>query len=258
MIKVEAVSYAYPDEEPVLREVSFAVPRGQKAVLLGCNGSGKTTLLKLLDGLIFSRTGSYSYDTKPVTRRSLGDRVFNRKFRKAVVLLFQNPDAMLFNPTVYDEIAFGCRQLGIDGIEERVRQWADVFNLSRHLDRPPFRLSNGEKQKVCLACLLAVEPEVLLLDEPTSSLDPRSTGWLIDFLQDLEMTVVVATHNLSLASELGDRILLLSEHHELIYDGDLEPILGDEDKLLEANLVHSHRHRHGTKTHSHYHSHDWD
>jgi cobalt/nickel transport system ATP-binding protein len=109
-----------------------------------------------------------------------------------------------------------------------------------------------------LASLLALEPEVLLLDEPTSSLDPRSTGWLIDFLQDLEMTVVVATHNLSLASELGDRILLLSENHELIYDGDVEPILGDEDKLLEANLVHTHRHRHGTKTHSHYHSHDWD
>jgi cobalt/nickel transport system ATP-binding protein len=258
MIEVDAVTFAYPDEEPVLRSVSFAVPRGQKAVLLGSNGSGKTTLLKLLDGLIFPGSGSYRHDTKAVTRRSLADRAFNRIFRKSVVLLFQNPDAMLFNPTVYDEIAFGCRQLLVEDIEERVRRWADVFKISQHLDRPPFRLSNGEKQKVCLASLLALEPEVLLLDEPTSSLDPRSTGWLIDFLQDLEMTVVVATHNLSLASELGDRILLLSENHELIYDGDVEPILGDEDKLLEANLVHTHRHRHGTKTHSHYHSHDWD
>ena len=110
MIELEAVSYAYPDEEPVLKNVTFTVPRGQKAVLLGSNGSGKTTLLKLLDGLIFPRSGSYSYDTKAVTRRSLADRAFNRMFRKSVVLLFQNPDAMLFNPTVYDEIAFGCRQ----------------------------------------------------------------------------------------------------------------------------------------------------
>ncbi len=258
MIKIDAVTYGYSDERPVLRNLSFEIARGQKTVLLGSNGSGKTTLLKLLDGLIFPRSGGYWFDTHLVTRRSLGNRAFNRAFRKAVVLLFQNPDAMLFNPTVQDELAFGCRQLGVDDIEDRVGRWAEAFELTGYLDRPPFQLSYGEKQKVCLASLLAIEPEVLLLDEPTASLDPRSTGWLIDFLQDLNLTVIVATHNLSLASELGDRILLLSESHELIYDGDVEPILSDEDKLLQANLVHIHRHRHGTQVHRHYHSHDWD
>jgi cobalt/nickel transport system ATP-binding protein len=258
MIRIDELTYAYPDGEPVLRNLSFEISPGQKVVLLGCNGSGKTTLLRILDGLIFPQAGRYWYDAKPVTESSLKDQAFSRAFRKAVVLLFQNPDAMLFNPTVSDEIAFGLRQLGGADVEDKVRHWAQVFEISQHLDRPPFQLSNGEKQKVCLASLLALEPEVLLLDEPTSSLDPRSTGWLIDFLQDLALTTLVATHNLSLATELGDRTLLLSEGHQLIYDGGATGLLEDDEKLVQANLVHIHRHRHGEEEHRHYHIHDWD
>ena len=115
--------------------------------------------------------------------------------------------------------------------------------------------SGGEKQKVCLAALLALEPQVLLLDEPTANLDPRSTGWLVDFLQDLSVTSVATTHNLSLAGELGDRVLVLSEAHELIFDGQMRDLLGDEDKLLAANLVHSHRR--GGSGERRLHPHDW-
>jgi cobalt/nickel transport system ATP-binding protein len=163
---------------------------------------------------------------------------------------------MLFNPTVYDEIAYGLRQLGeardIDGV---VREWAVRLGVEPHLKRPPFQLSGGEKQKVCLAALLCLEPRVLLLDEPTANLDPRSTGWLVDFLQDLSVTSVATTHNLSLAGELGDRVLVLSEKHQLIFDGRVEELLGDEDKLLAANLVH--RHRSGGSRERRLHVHDW-
>ena len=257
MLEVEGISFRYPEAEPVLKGVSFALERGQKVVLMGANGCGKTTLLQILNGLIFPQQGTLRYKGSPLTQRQLRDKGFCRQFRREVVLLFQHPEAMLFNPTVYDEIAYGLRQTGADELDGRVRHWAAQLGVERELQRPPFQLSGGEKQKVCLACLLALEPEVLLLDEPTANLDPRSTGWLVDFLQDLSITTVSTTHNLSLAEELGSRTLVLSEQHELIFDGAIEDLLGDEDKLLAANLLHRHRHRHGGSQHRHFHAHDW-
>jgi cobalt/nickel transport system ATP-binding protein len=258
VILVEGITHAYEEERPVLREVGFAVGPGEKVVLLGSNGSGKSTLLKILNALILPDSGSYRYRERAVDRATLRDPSFHRAFRKEVGFLFQNPDAMLFNPTVLDEIAFGPRQFAMPDAEERARLWARSLRVETHLDRPPFHLSTGEKQKVCLAALLAVDPVLLLLDEPTGSLDPRSTGWLVDFLQDLSVTTIVTTHNLSLGSELGKRTLVLSERHELIYDGPMEGLLGDERMLLEANLVHRHRHRHEGMEHAHFHTHDWE
>jgi len=242
----------------VLSEVSFEIGPGEKVVLLGVNGSGKTTLLKILNGLIFPSSGFYHYRGREIRRSTFKDGPFNLKFRQEVVLLFQNPDTMIFNPTVFDELAFGPRQVGMEDVDERVKHWADLLDISRHLDRPPFDLSNGEKQRVCLASLLCLEPRLLLLDEPTASLDPRSTGWLVDFLGELDVTILVTTHNISMASELGERTLVLSEGHELIYDGAIDPFLGDREKLLAANLLHTHRHRHGDLEHGHFHIHDWE
>ena len=255
MIELEHVSYRYPEGEPALKDVSLAVAEHEKVVLLGTNGSGKTTLLRILNGLIFPQEGTYRHGSEPVTEGRLRDRSWSRRFRREVVLLFQHPEAMLFNPTVYDEIAYGLRQLGADDLDGQVRRWAARLGVEPHLKRSPFQLSGGEKQKVCLAALLALEPQVLLLDEPTANLDPRSTGWLVDFLQDISVTSVATTHNLSLAGELGNRVLVLSEGHELIFDGRMEDLLGDEEKLLAANLVHSHRGG-GARDHR-YHVHDW-
>jgi len=258
MIEVEGISYRYPGTEPVLKEISFTVGEGEKVVLLGANGCGKTTLLQVLNGLIFPQEGCFRYRGEAVTARRSRDRGWNRRFRREVVLLFQHPEAMLFNPTVYDEIAYSLRQFDAGDLDERVRHWATQLGVERHLRRPPFQLSGGEKQRVCLAALLALEPKLLLLDEPTANLDPRSTGWLIDFLQDLPVTSVATTHNLGLAAELGSRTLVLSEAHELIFDGGLEGLLADEGKLLAANLVHAHRHRHGGSQHRHFHVHEWN
>jgi len=258
MISVRDVSHAYNGDELILKGITFDIEANEKVVLLGTNGCGKSTLLKILNGLISPRTGRFDYGGEPVTPAKLKDSAFNRRFRSEVVLLFQNPDAMLFNPTVFDEIAFGLRQLGIDSVDERVNRWAAEFDLTRYLDRAPFQLSRGEKQKVCLASLLAIEPKVLLLDEPTANLDPRSTGWLVDYLHNIEMTTVITTHNLGMASELCDRTMVLSESHELIYDGRIDDLLGDTDKLIAANLVHVHKHKHGDVEHRHYHIHDWE
>lgn len=260
MIRAEGVSFSYRRSGPALAGVTFEVTRGEKVVLLGSNGSGKTTLLRVLNGLVFPERGHVAYDGIEVTRKTLRSEPLARRFRREVVLLFQNPEAMIFNPTVYDEIAFGLRRIGRDPekVDEATRGWADTLGLAPHLERPAFELSRGEIQKVCLAALLALEPRVLLLDEPTASLDPRSTGWLIDFLQDLDQTVVVTTHNLSMAHELGERTLVLSEDHRIIYDGTVAGLTADLDLLRAANLVHVHRHRHGGVEHRHFHTHDWD
>lgn len=255
MLKAIDVSHHYGDSE-VLRDVSLTLAPAERVVLLGANGTGKSTLLKILDGLIDPSAGMVRYDGRVVDRAALREAAFHQRFRREVVLLFQSPDTMLFNPTVADEIAFGPRQLGLDDVNERVRHWANLLGVSALLGRAPFGLSGGEKQRVCLAALLVLEPKVLLLDEPTANMDPRSTGWLVDFLADLGQTVLVTTHNLSLAAELGDRCLVLGENHRLVYDGPVQDFLGDHNRLAAANLVH--RHRHGDAEHSHFHAHDWD
>ncbi|UCH83550.1 MAG: energy-coupling factor ABC transporter ATP-binding protein [Candidatus Latescibacterota bacterium] len=258
MIRVENITHNYANGDKVLNDLSFAIGQGEKVSLVGANGCGKTTLLKILNGLIVPTGGRYYFKDTQITPKTLRQTALAGPFRKNAVLLFQNPDSMIFNPTVFDEIAFGPRQFELDHIDERVRHWANQVGITRQLDRPPVELSKGEKQKVCLAAVLVLEPELLLLDEPTASLDPRSTGWLVEFLGDTDMTTLAATHNLGLAAEMGTRSLVLSEHHELIFDGTMESLLKDTDKLIEANLVHVHRHKHGDVEHRHYHIHDWE
>jgi len=256
MIRVENLSHAYGDK-PSLVDISLTVAAGEKLVLLGANGCGKSTLLKILDGLVAPHAGSYRYDGAEISPALLKHGELRRRFRSEVGLLFQNPDVMLFNPTVYDEIAFGPRQLGLGEADARARHWAAVVGVEALLDRPPFTLSGGEKQKVALAALLAVQPKLLLLDEPAAALDPRTTGWLVDFLAELPITLLTTTHNLGLAAELGSRALVLGEDHRLAYDGPVETFLRDIDTLVACNLAHLHRHRHGSVEHRHWHTHDW-
>lgn len=241
-----------------LRDVSLHLGAGEHAVLLGANGSGKSTLLRVLNALQFPDAGEYRFRGQPVTAKGARRREWARDFRQRVVLLFQDPEAMLFNPTLRDEIAFAPRRLGWSDAEERAAHWAERVGLGHCLEASPVTLSQGQKQRACLAALLVLEPEVLLLDEPTGSLDPRSTGWLVDLLRELPATLLTSTHNLSLAPELGDRALVLGEDHRLLRDGPVADVLADRDNLWAANLLHSHRHSHDGVEHEHFHSHDWD
>lgn len=258
LLQLDDVHFAWPDEAPCLNGVSLRIEAGEKIVLLGANGGGKSTLLKLLNALVFPRQGGVSWKGQALDREALRQRDLARAFRRSCALLFQHPEAMLFNPTVGEEIAYGPRQLGLDGIDGRVAAWAAALRLDGLLERPPFLLSGGQKQKLALACLLVLEPELLLLDEPTASLDPATVGWLIDTVLASPRAVVISTHNLSLAAELGERALILGPAGRLLFDGPIEHALRDMALLEAAQLTHRHRHRHGGRAHSHLHAHDWE
>ncbi len=242
----------------VLRGLSFTVADGERLVLLGVNGSGKTTLLRLLDGLAFPTAGRVAYGGVELTARALDEPAFRRRFRGEVGLLFQNVDAMLFNPTVADEIAFGPRQLGLPGVDGRVAEWARTFQVEAFLERPPFELSGGEKKRVALAALLACDPRVLLLDEPTANLDPATGARLVDLLLSRpELTVITSTHNLSVAEELGARAILLAPGRDgALFDGATARLVRSGPLLVASGLAHLHPHRHGGGEHAHFHVHD--
>jgi cobalt/nickel transport system ATP-binding protein len=243
---------------PVLRDLNFKIETGERIVLLGVNGCGKTTLLKMLNGLLEPTAGQIRYGGEALTAKTLGRPDFRRRFRSEVGLLFQNVDAMLFNPTVADEIAFGPRQLGAANVDAAVDAQAAAFKLTDLLGRPPFELSGGEKKRVAMAAILAMNPRVLLLDEPTASLDPAWSGRLVDHLQHLtDVTVLTSTHNLTVAEELGGRALLLAPGRAgLLFDGPTAELLANEQLLIESGLAHRHVHRHHGAEHAHYHLHD--
>ena len=232
----------------VLKDISFSVSKGEKLALFGVNGSGKTSLLKLMNGLLFPQKGDIVFRGQKITKNVLKEKAFRREFRRATGLLFQQPDVMLFNPTVYEELAFGLRQLDEKAVDEKVHFWAEKLNIETLLEKSPFRLSGGEKQRVALASVLILEPELLLLDEPFASLDPKATGWLIDFLHGLDATLVVALHNMELAGEIARRVVVLSEKHEVVFDGAIDRFAGDKELLIKAGLWHVHS---GKKPHSH-------
>ncbi len=247
MIKLNNITYSYEDNE-VLKDINLEMKKGEKIALLGSNGSGKSTLLRILAGLYFPKGEYYFEDTK-ITKKT------TKTLRKNLGILFQNPDSMIFNPTVFDEIAFSLKEFGISDIEAKIQQIAKEFKISHLLDKSPLNLSGGEKQKVILAAILVYEPKILLLDEPTTAMDPRTTGWFIDFLIDINKTIILATHDLAVAYESCERAIVLDENHKIIYDGDIDELMKDLDILQKANLIHKHKHKHKKFIHSHYHLH---
>jgi cobalt/nickel transport system ATP-binding protein len=257
MLELENVSFGWPDGPPVIANLSLKIAPGEKLVLLGANGCGKSTLLKLLNGLVFPDSGTVRWRGEPLTQARLKERELARRFRHACVLLFQHPEAMLFNPTVRDEIAYTPRRLDLPDVDARVAHWAEELRIAHLLDKAPFTLSGGEKQKVALAALLAIDPELLLLDEPGASLDPATVGWLVDTLVHSERTVVASTHSLSLAAELGSRCVVFGTGGEILFDGPMRMALTGMELLERAGLAHRHRHRHGSAEHAHIHGHDW-
>jgi len=242
--------YFYYENNLALENINLEIKEKEKLILLGNNGSGKSTLLRIMAGLYFFKRGEYYFENQLVKKRKIG-----REFRKKVGILFQNPDAMIFNPTVYDEIAFSLKEFGFDNVNDRVVEIAKEFGIEKLLNKSPIALSGGEKQKVMLASVMVYKPKLLLLDEPTAAMDPRTTGWFIDFIYELDITTVIATHDLAVAYELSDRAVVISEEHKIVYDGEMEELMGDLDILLKANLIHKHKHRHKRFIHSHYHLH---
>jgi cobalt/nickel transport system ATP-binding protein len=257
------VSYRY-QQAPALHGLSMQVSRGERVALLGANGSGKSTLLRLLAGLSFPERGDISFFDQPVTERSLQEEAFFFSFRRRVGLVFQNPDVQLFNPSVFDEVAFGPLQLRWPKAEirERVEQALESMGISHLRDRAPYRLSGGEKKRVALASVLVTDPEVLLLDEPGAALDPLSQSQIVALLKSWKngvKTVITATHDLDTLEDIADRCYVF-QAGQIAGEGTPLQVLHDVSLLERTGLVRVHEHVHDADDaphpHPHLHRHD--
>ena len=258
---VRDLSFCYK-EVPALRNLSLQIRRGERVALLGANGSGKSTLLRLLAALSFPFSGAISFLGDELTQAKLDQPDFFLPFRRRVGIVFQNTDVQLFNASVFDEVAFGPLQLGWpkECVRERVEQALSSMRISDLRDRPPHRLSGGEKKRVALASVLVSNPEVLLLDEPIAALDPASQTEMIHLLaswKDGSRTVVTATHDLSALETIADRCYLLDKG-TLAAEGSPLDVLHNITLLEQTNLIRPHPHAHAGSSgriHPHLHTH---
>jgi cobalt/nickel transport system ATP-binding protein len=254
------IHYTFAGKFVALKGINLQIKAGERLAIIGTNGCGKSTLLHLLDGLLFPTAGEVWAFGRRLTEEEFQDASFTAFFRQRVGFLFQNPDIQLFCPTVLDEIAFGPLQLGGSQEDALGKSWEmmKMLGLEKIAHRAPHQLSGGEKKRVALASVLTVNPDVLLLDEPTGGLDPRTQVWLVELLKDLHAlgkTIVTATHDLSVLEDIADRAAVLEEGHTLAAEGSPAEILDDLDLLLRVNLIHEHVHTHEDLMHSHSHFH---
>lgn len=250
------VGYKYAGRQVALDGVSLRIWPGERVALLGANGSGKSTLLKILDGVMAPTGGTIRALGRDVAAVAAGEEGYS--FHREVGLVFQDPDIQLFSATVLDDVAFGPLQLGLtqDEVRERTDEALAEMGIAHLADRAPFELSGGEKKRAAIASVLSLRPQVVLLDEPTASLDPRTKWVLVDLIQRLAAagrTLIVATHELDIVPLIADRAVVLSEQGRVVADGPPASILADRDLLIRANLIHEHLHGHGSLAHSHPH-----
>ncbi|MEU9913396.1 ABC transporter ATP-binding protein [Streptomyces sp. NPDC051001] len=229
-LEVSGLAYAYPDGHQALFGVDLSVARGERVALLGPNGAGKTTLVLHLNGILSGGTGTVKVAGLPVGKEHMAE------IRRKVGIVFQDPDDQLFMPSVREDVAFGPAAAGVKGAElqARVDRALAQVGMTEFKDRPPHHLSFGQRRRVAVATVLAMEPEILVLDEPSSNLDPASRRELADILRSLDVTVLMVTHDLPYALELCPRSLVLSEG-VIAADGKTAELLCDDD------LMHAHR-----------------
>ncbi len=231
VLDVAGLAHVYPDGHQALYGVDLHVDSGERVALLGPNGAGKTTLVLHLNGILLPAAGSVTVSGMPVTKPNL------QEVRRRVGIVFQDPDDQLFMPTVRDDVAFGPRNLGVRGAEldRRVLEALDQVGMVEYVDRPPHHLSFGQRRRVAVATVLAMRPEILVLDEPSSNLDPASRRELADILRSLDVTVLMVTHDLPYALELCPRSVVLSGG-VMVADGPTRALLTDEE-LMRAHRL---------------------
>ncbi|MBP2145837.1 cobalt/nickel transport system ATP-binding protein [Methanofollis sp. W23] len=235
IIETRDLTYAYPNRPPALNGVNFTAGRKERVAVIGANGAGKSTLFKHLNGILKPSSGEALVHGEAVTKKNL------REVRKTVGLVFQNPDDQVFSPTVEQDIAFGPTNLGLDEemVTHRVESAIRLMALEDLRDRPPHHLSGGEKKRVAIAGVLAMEPQVLVLDEPTAGLDPQGVADLVRFVNTLPeefgMTVIFSTHHLDLVPELADSVYVM-DHGQVVAHGSVPEIFSRPALLEQTRL----------------------
>lgn len=232
IIEASKLEYIYPDKTVGIKNFSLDIKESERLVLLGSNGSGKSTLLKLFAGLVKPTSGDIKIFGKRVVRENY------LYFRKNIGFLFQTPDDFLFNPTVEDELLYTPMQLGFSLQEARklISENANYFGIEKLYEKPPFRLSGGEKKRVALACVLQLNPKLLILDEPTSNIDGKTRKKIIDFLKEYKGTMIISTHEIDFVKKISNKVVLLNPEKEILNVGGIE-LLEDNEYLENAEIL---------------------
>ncbi len=241
MIKIENVFFKYKNNE-VLKDINVTIEQGESVALIGANGSGKSTFLKLLNGVVFPTKGNYYFNDVKICKDELEKGNFSKRFHKKVGFVFQNSDAQLFCSNVYEEIAFGPRQMGMDEdeVNKRVNDCLELLNVKDLENREPYNISGGEKKRVSIAAVLALNPEVLVLDEPISGIDPKGKKFLNDLFIKLNKagkTIICSTHDFEYVNGLFKRVLVFSEDHHIIRDDSYSKVMEDTEFLVKYNII---------------------
>ena len=241
MIKLENISFTYKNKI-ALDNVNVHIKAGESIAVIGPNGSGKSTLLKLLNAIIFSSKGKYMFDNSEINEHALKDTRYLKLFHKRLGFVFQNSDAQLFCSSVFEELAFGLMQMELpeEEINKRVSNCLNLLNIDKLKDEHPYNLSGGEKKRVAIASVLAMNPEVITLDEPMNGIDPKGKRFLKELLIDLNKcskTIICATHDFEYIEGVFDRAIVFSEEHKIIRDDKYKNIINDQDFLRKYNII---------------------
>jgi len=230
-LEVRDLHFAYPDGQEAIRTMSFVIHHGESVGIIGANGAGKSTLLMLLMGVLFPDRGEVLVGDVHVTKKTLP------LIRQRLGIVFQNPDDQLFMTTVYDDVAFGPRNYKLDEkeVESRVNQALEMVGITHLKDRAPFKLSGGEKRAAAIASVLSMQPDVLIMDEPSAALDPKSRRRIIRLLNGFGHTKIVTSHDLDMTYETCDRIIVIKDG-EIAADGPKDEILTDAELLDRCGL----------------------
>ena len=232
IVEADGLSYTYPDSSCGIQDIRFRITHGESVAVVGANGAGKSTLLLHLNGYLTPVTGTVRIGDYPLTRQNL------KAVRRTVGMVFQDPDDQLFMPTVFDDVAFGPLNLGLpaDDVEQRVLEALDRVNATHLRTRTPYKLSGGEKRAVSIATVLAMSPDILVMDEPSSNLDPLARQRLIDLLKTFAHTKIIATHDLDLAMDVCERTIVLHKG-QITADGPTAKIFQDKELLAASSLA---------------------
>ncbi len=231
LVEVKDLHYRYADGTPALNSISFRITHGESVAIVGANGAGKSTLLMHLNGYLTPQNGRIRIGDLPLTSQTVSH------IRRTVGMVFQDPDDQLFMPTVEEDVAFGPLNLGLppEDVQERVEQALMQVEALHLRKRPSHRISGGEKRRVAIASVLAMEPDILVLDEPGTGLDPRGRRLLIGLLASFKHTKILATHDLDMAMDLCERTIVL-HNGQVVADGSTHSIFRDDSLLQNSHL----------------------